>query len=129
MFFFLLGGSNGALVWSPRIREVLIKKLEKVYKGTERGDPLRVTVTLRLADLSAERAKNVTLTELNADCVECVTGDKDRKQAISYYKEVVPFLEQPSQKIKVFSHMGEIYDFLGQLDDSVKSYKSALPVS
>src|SRR5687768_1476105 len=75
-------------------QDLLIQKLTQVQLGLAPADPARASVLLRLADLHAERARQVAMKELNDGCTVCKAGDKDREKALSFYSEALTKVPQ-----------------------------------
>ncbi|MFP5519407.1 MAG: hypothetical protein ACLGGX_05850, partial [Bdellovibrionia bacterium] len=94
-------------------RDYLIEKLQKVYMSLAPADSSKLPVTLRLADLLAERARVQSMEELNNGCVQCVAGKADREKALSLYAEVIEKVPAANQS-KVFLQMGHLYELTGR---------------
>lgn len=111
-------------------QDLLIQKLSQVQVGLAPADPARTSVLLRLADLHAERGRQLANKELADGCSICKAGEKDRKKALTYYQEALLKLS-PSSVSKVHLQMGHLYELQGQLDMAEKSYQAMLlsPVS
>lgn len=102
-------------------RDYLIEKLNKVYLTLAPMDNSRVAVTLRLADLLAERARVASMEELDSGCVTCVAGAADRKKALSLYNEVLEKVPAAS-KGKVMVQMGHLHQLLGNDAVAITTY-------
>ena len=102
-------------------RDYLIEKLNKVYLSLAPMDPSRVSITLRLADLLAERARIQSMEELDSGCVQCVAGGADRKKALSLYNDVLTKVPEAS-KGKVMVQMGHLNQLLGNDSAAIALY-------
>ncbi|WP_374029880.1 tetratricopeptide repeat protein [Bdellovibrio bacteriovorus] len=109
-------------------QDLLIQKLTQVQVGLAPADPARVAVLLRLADLHAERARQLSMKELADGCVVCKAGEKDRQKALSYYSEALTKVSA-SSAAKVHLQMGHLYELQGQNDLAEKSYLAMLSSS
>lgn len=109
-------------------QDLLIQKLTQVQLGLAPADPARASVLLRLADLHAERARQVSMKELADGCTVCKAGDKDREKALNYYTEALT--KVPANTIaKVHLQMGHLYELQGRNDLAEKSYQAMLSTS
>jgi hypothetical protein len=108
-----------------KTRDVLIQKLTQVYVNLAPSDTSKVSVTLRLADLLAERARIDAMNELASGCVTCTAGREDRLKALSYYREVLA--QTPETSIgKVLTQMGHLYELVGNEKEAVATYERIL---
>ncbi len=109
-------------------QDLLIQKLTQVQLGLAPADPARASVLLRLADLHAERARQLSMKELNDGCTVCKAGDKDREKALSYYSEALT--KAPASSVaKIQLQMGHLYEIQGRNDLAEKSYTAMLSAS
>jgi hypothetical protein len=92
----------------PKTRDLLIEKLTQVYLNLAPSDAAKVGITLRLADLHAERARLDAMKDLESGCTVCEAGKADRKKALSYYQEVLPKVPESSLG-KVMAQVGHLY--------------------
>ncbi len=106
-------------------RDLLIDKLSKVQMQLAPKDPSKVSVTLRLADLFAERARILSMQELDQGCQVCNAGDADRKKALRLYLEVIDRAPEAS-KGKVMIQVGHLYEVTGSEDKAIQFYKQVL---
>lgn len=106
-------------------RDLLISKLSTVHLNLAPADPSKTAVTLRLADLLAERARVAAMKELEAGCTDCKAGVADRKKALSLYLEAVEKAPLSAQG-KVRIQIGHLYQQTGQDGDAVKAYNAAI---
>ncbi|MES2963221.1 MAG: hypothetical protein V4760_04965 [Bdellovibrionota bacterium] len=109
----------------PQTRDMLIAKLTQVYLNLAPADTSKVAITLRLADLHAERARMDAMKELQAGCTQCTAGVADRKKALHYYQEVLP--KTPDTSIgKVLAQVGHLYEMTGDQKAAVATYTRIL---
>ncbi|MEK7356041.1 MAG: hypothetical protein AAB250_06300, partial [Bdellovibrionota bacterium] len=124
----LFGAGNHAHAQAgidPQTRDMLISKLTQVYLNLAPGDSSKVAITLRLADLHAERARMDAMTELQSGCTQCAAGNSDRKKALLYYQEVLP--KTPETSIgKVLAQVGHLYELTGDQKAAVATYSRIL---
>ncbi len=106
-------------------QEKLIEKLTQVNLNLPPSDSSRASITLRLADLHAERARRLSMKELNQGCTVCTAGSKDREKAIRLYNEVLPTLEN-EQKARVNTQIGHLHELSGQESKAMAIYESLL---
>jgi tetratricopeptide (TPR) repeat protein len=106
-------------------RSLLIEKLSQVYLNLAPADSSKVAITLRLADLHAERARVDAMRELENGCVQCTAGKADRTKALSYYNEVLDRV--PDSSIgKVMAQIGHLYELTGQERQAIEMYERIL---
>lgn len=103
----------------------LIEKLSQVNLNLAPNDASKTSITLRLADLHAERGRRLANQEINAGCTTCTAGIKDRKMAIDLYNEVLPAL-QSAQKSKVQMQVGHLNELNGQEVKAIAIYEQLL---
>ena len=106
-------------------RSLLITKLENVYQHLAPKDSSKVAVTLRLADLYAERARTEAMNELNQGCTTCKAGAADRKKALRLYTEVLERAPEAVQG-KVMVQVGHLYQLTGDETKAVSFYQKIL---
>jgi hypothetical protein len=106
-------------------RNILINKLTHVQLNLASSDPAKVGVTLRLADLYAERARIDAMSELNSGCLVCQSGKEDRLKALSYYNEVANKVPDNSRG-KVLAQVGHLYELTGQEKLAILTYEKIL---
>ncbi len=106
-------------------QEKLIEKLTHVNLNLPPSDTSRGSITLRLADLHAERARRLSMRELNEGCTVCTAGAKDREKAIRLYNEVIPTLES-EQKARVSTQIGHLHELSGQESKAMVIYESLM---
>ncbi len=106
-------------------RDLLIQKLTQVYATLAPADTARTALTLRLADLHAERARQDAMVELQSGCTVCNAGKEDRQKALRYYQEVLPKLND-QQMAKVLPQVGHLYQMTGQEKLAVEAYEKVI---
>lgn len=106
-------------------RDLLIQKLTQVYATLAPADTARTALTLRLADLHAERARQDAMAELQAGCTVCNAGKEDRQRALRYYQEVLPKLND-QQTAKVLPQVGHLFQMTGQEKLAVETYEKVI---
>jgi tetratricopeptide (TPR) repeat protein len=102
-------------------QKILIEKLGKVYLELAPQDPSKVPVTLRLADLYAERARQ----NAQAACTNCPDPQADREKALRLYNEVLDRAPEAA-RTKVMIQVGHLYQLNGRDDLAVKFYEKVL---
>jgi hypothetical protein len=106
-------------------RSLLIDKLEHVYQHLAPQDSSKVPVTLRLADLYAERARTESMKELDRACATCNVGESDRKKALRLYLEVLDRAPETVQS-KVMVQVGHLYQLTGDESKAINFYNKIL---
>lgn len=106
-------------------RNLLIEKLDKIYLNLAANDSSKVPVTLRLADLYAERARIASMRELESGCTVCNAGVADRKKALRLYNEVLSKTPEATQG-KVMIQVGHLYQLTGDEAKAVDFYQKIL---
>ena len=109
-------------------QDLLIQKLTQVQIGLAPSDPARGSVLLRLADLHAERARQLSMKELADGCTVCKAGEKDREKALNYYAEAITKVTA-NLVAKVHLQMGHLYELQGRNELAEKSYNLMLTSS
>jgi tetratricopeptide (TPR) repeat protein len=107
-------------------QNVLIDKLEKIYQTLPNSDSAKVGVTLRLADLYAERARRVSVASVDG-CADCKEPGKDREKALRLYSEVLPKAPESSRP-KVILQMGHLQQMNGNEAKAIALYEQNLHV-
>lgn len=103
-------------------RDLLIEKLAKVNLTLAPNDSSKVSVTLRLADLLAERARISSMKDLESGCTVCTAGKDDREKAIRLYREVLDRVPQVSRG-KVLIQLGHLYEMTGNEKEARSFYE------
>lgn len=106
-------------------RDMLIEKLSRVYLNIAPKEPSKVAITLRLADLHAERARVNSMAELASGCTICNAGQEDRALALKYYTEVIDRVPEASVG-KVLTQVGHLYELTGRRAESIATYEKIL---
>lgn len=109
----------------PSTETLLIDKLTQVFLKLPEGDATKVKLTLRLADLHAERGRLQAKAELEKGCIECHNGLADRKKALEYYQYVLDKLQGES-KHNVLVQVGHIYEVLGENQKAIEFYQKVI---
>lgn len=107
--------------WSVKAQgteDALIEKFSHVYLQLAPTDPAKSGVTLRLADLLAERARKKSIEDV-------AKGESDRRQAIRYYQEAVGRASEAVQP-RIWIQMGHLFELNGESDGAVKAYSQVL---
>ena len=123
----LLSSNSGRAQASvdPKTRDLLIEKLTQVYLNLAPLDSSKVPITLRLADLHAERARLDAMHELETGCTVCTAGKADRQKALSYYQEVLP--KAPASSVgKILAQVGHLYEMTGNEKEAIATYERIL---
>lgn len=104
-------------------QNALIEKFTLVYLRLAPTDTAKVGVTLRLADLHAERARKASAEDLTK-------GDKDRSLALKYYAEAIKGTA-PESQARIYIQMGHLHELNADAAEALKSYAqvSKLPAS
>jgi hypothetical protein len=99
---------------------VLINKFEMIYRHLAENDPSKVGVTLRLADLYADRARqnSARATDGGSDLEE---SRQDREKALRLYTEVMDRAPE-SARGKIRMQMGHLHQMNGQGDKALSLY-------
>lgn len=122
----VMGGMStrgNAVTEETNTQDLLIAKLEHVYKNLAPDDSSKTPVTLRLADLLAERARVASMTELDSGCTVCTAGEQDRSRALRLYLEAMP--KTPvSSRGRVMLQVGHLYEMMGREKEAIESYSA-----
>lgn len=103
-------------------RDKLIEKFTKVYSQLADEEEAKINVTLRLADMYAEKGRDLANQELGEGCTLCNAGDESRNLALRYYNEAVGFLKE-DRKASVLIQVGHLQELLGKENEAISSYK------
>ncbi len=106
-------------------RNLLIDKLAKVQAQLPANDSSNVSVTLRLADLLADRARVNAMAELESGCTDCKAGIADRQKALRLYTETVDRAPMTA-KGKILIQMGHLSQMNGNEAKAQQFYNKAL---
>jgi hypothetical protein len=96
----------------------LIEKFTMVYLRLAPTDTAKVGVTLRLADLHAERARKLSMEDM-------VKGEKDRNLALKYYREAVKGTPEEGQA-RIWIQMGHLNEMSSDSSSALKAYEQIL---
>ena len=124
-FVALLVGSSALAQTDTKTRDLLIQKLTQVQVNLAPSDPSRTSITMRLADLHAERARFAAMKELQENCTVCNAGKDDRLKALAYYKDVLNKVPE-SALPKVMTQIGHLYELVGKESEAVATYEKIL---
>lgn len=106
-------------------RDLLITKLTRVNRNLAETDSAKVGVTLRLADLLADRARILAMREIEAGCTDCVAGTEDRARALEMYQAV--FDRSPVEnRPKILIQMGHLHELNQSEAAAEKAYGAVL---
>lgn len=109
----------GTTLWAQSApQDALIEKFTLVHMRLAPNDPARVGVTLRLADLHSERARQASAEDL-------FKGEKDRNLALQYYREAVKQTPVEGQS-RIWIQMGHLNELNGDSAGALKSYEQVL---
>ncbi len=106
-------------------KTLLIKKLTRVQLNLAPNDASKIPITLRLADLHAERGRIEAMAELDKGCTVCEKGREDRLKAIEYYEEVLPKLNATKMGT-VLAQLGHLYQLVGEKQKALQTYKNII---
>jgi hypothetical protein len=121
----MAGSKASAQNVDAETRNMLITKLTHVYLNLAPSDSSKVALTLRLADLHAERARIDAMNELASGCGVCTAGKDDRLKALAYYKEVLGKVPESSIG-KVLAQVGHLYELTGNEKEAIATYEKIL---
>jgi len=107
-------------------RDLLIDKLSKVNLNLAPNDHSKQAIVLRLADLYAEKGRQLAMKELEGGCSGvCKAGSKERAQALNYYNEMLPQLTGDG-RAKVLVQMGHLEELTGSEPKAIATYETLL---
>ncbi|MBX3018697.1 MAG: hypothetical protein KF767_12460 [Bdellovibrionaceae bacterium] len=113
---------TAALLGSAQVyaqsENALIDKFTMVYLRLAPTDQAKNGVTLRLADLHAERARKLSVEDLAA-------GEKDRALALKYYREAVKGTPEETQA-RIWIQMGHLHEMSSDSSGALKAYEQVL---
>ncbi len=124
----LLGSAAFAQKTDTSSQDLLIKKLTQIQLNLAPSDASRNSVVLRLADLHAERARLLSMKEINDGCTVCKAGEPDRAKSLTYYNEALTKAPD-SVKSKVYLQLGHLYEMQGNTAKADQNYNQILSVS
>ena len=118
--------ANVALA-SDQAQDLLISKLTSLHQSLADNNPAKVKITLRLADLHAEKGRLQAKHELEKGCVdECTNGEEDRRKALKYYGYALPKLKDQEKIGTILVEMGHLYELIGRDNEALKFYKKVI---
>lgn len=98
--------------------DLMIQKLESVYKGLSNANETKQKVGLRLADLYSERSRKMFL----ADAPDINTINSDRERALFHYKSA---LKIAKDKKPIYIQMGHLKELGGLSGEAMAFYQKA----
>ncbi len=104
-------------------QDILIQKLTQVYLSLPESNETKIKMTLRLADLHAERGR-IKAKSLEA-CATCDSGVSDRKKAIEYYRAALPQIHG-EQIQNVWIQIGHLHEVLSENNKAMEAYKKVI---
>lgn len=114
----LVGALLGPAQVYAQSENALIDKFTMVYLRLAPTDQAKNGVTLRLADLHAERARKLSVEDLAA-------GEKDRALALKYYREAVKGTPEETQA-RIWIQMGHLHEMSSDSSGALKAYEQVL---
>lgn len=103
---------------------LLIGKLERALVSLPPRSSERPSVTLRLADLYADRARLTDIAKQEGTCKGCPDGHGDRSRAIALYKSVVEILKVDMQG-EVLLQMAHLANMEGKTKEAIATLNRA----
>ncbi len=104
---------------------LVIDKLERVLKESKKNPKQNLSLILRVADLYAERARLLTMQEVEKNCDACLGSKADREKAIAHYKSITPYVEGDIGAT-VLMQTAHLYQMVGQNEMAKSLYKSII---
>ena len=118
--------ANVALA-SDQAQDLLINKLTSLHQSLADKNQSKVKITLRLADLHAEKGRLQAKHELEKGCIdECTNGEKDRRKALEYYRYALPKLKDQEKIGTILVEMGHLYELIGKDNEALKFYRKVI---
>jgi tetratricopeptide (TPR) repeat protein len=123
VFLFIALTSFSALAekMDQETHTLLIQKLERVLETGDSKDESKIPVTMRLADLYAERARMAAMDELAKNINNGPASASDRKRALELYKTAFEKVAA-SDKGMVLIQMAHLNELMGQTSQAVEIY-------
>lgn len=110
---------------TPSNNVLLIQKMKKIYAGLPESDSSRAGVALRLADLLSEEARRIEYQAYESNCSTCPQGQKERKEAISLYREALGQVPE-YQKVRVYLQLAYLYQRQDQWPEAERLMQSVV---
>lgn len=104
------------------IDQELIKKLELVLARIPESDSQRIPVTLRLADLLSEQARQASQREIEQFGGMGEESARLRRKALSHYQAVVNKISDPTGQAKVLIQMGYLWELEKESEPALKAF-------
>lgn len=117
--------AEGSAENNAMANDLLIEKLSRIKMNLAPKDVSHVPVSLRLADLYAERARQKSLKELSESCSVCNAGAEDRQKALTLYQNVLDRVPLDQQG-RVMLQVGHLYEMNNQESLAIEFYQKLL---
>lgn len=104
---------------------LVINKLERVLKESNKKPKQNLSLILRVADLYAERARLITMQEVEKNCDACMGSKTDREKAIAHYKSITPYVEGDIGAT-VLMQTAHLYQMVGKNKQAKKLYRGII---
>lgn len=99
-------------------QDLVIKKVERVLSVISPKDPSYNASQQRLADLLAERARELFMLEVEAGCEECKGSSKDRQRAIAIYEDLLKRTDI-SEHGRILFQLAHLYEMGGNIKSAI----------
>jgi tetratricopeptide (TPR) repeat protein/ribosomal protein S8 len=103
---------------------IVIGKLEGALEELPKSSTERRSISVRLADLYADRARLLNLQKQDTKCTDCSDGSKDRVRAIQLYSEVVNGLPATARG-PVLLQLAHLQNIQGDVAKATKTLERA----
>ncbi|MGE0762294.1 MAG: hypothetical protein AB7N80_03340 [Bdellovibrionales bacterium] len=103
---------------------MIIGKLEGALKFLSKNSKERTSITLRLADLYADRARLQVLAKNEGNCGACPDGKQDRERAVTLYKSVIDSLDRDNQGLALLQ-LAHLQTLLNLTKDATSTLERA----
>lgn len=119
----VIGFFSQTLKANTATQDLLIQKLTQVYLSLPDSNDTKIKMTLRLADLHAERGR-LKAKSLET-CATCDSGVSDRQKAIEYYRAALPKISG-EQSQNVWIQIGHLHEVLAENAKASDAYKKVI---
>ena len=99
-------------------QDLVIKKVERVLSVISPKDPSYNASQQRLADLLAERARELFMLEVEANCEGCKGSSKDRQRAIAIYEDLLKRTDI-SEHGRILFQLAHLYEMGGNIKSAI----------
>lgn len=99
-------------------QDLVIKKVERVLSVISPKDPSYNASQQRLADLLAERARELFMLEVEANCEGCKGSSKDRERAIAIYEDLLKRTDI-SEHGRILFQLAHLYEMAGNIKSAI----------